>query len=49
MGRIGYERVSGPLSWERSRAALLAAYRAAAPEVHLRDALPSAPREAGGT
>jgi glycosyltransferase involved in cell wall biosynthesis len=47
MGRIGYERVSGPLSWERSRAALLAAYRAAAPEVHLRAALPSAQRETG--
>jgi len=26
MGRLGKERVSGPLSWENSRAALLAAY-----------------------
>ncbi len=29
MGEIGYRRVSGPLSWEHSRAALLAAYDAA--------------------
>jgi glycosyltransferase involved in cell wall biosynthesis len=41
MGRIGYERVAGDLSWERSRAALIAAYGAAAPEAHLRDASPS--------
>ena len=31
MGAIGKARVSGPLSWERSRAALLAAYEAARP------------------
>jgi glycosyltransferase involved in cell wall biosynthesis len=41
MGRIGYERVAGPLSWERSRVALIAAYVAAAPGAHLRDASPS--------
>jgi glycosyltransferase involved in cell wall biosynthesis len=41
MGRIGYERVAGPLSWERSRVALIAAYGAAAPGVHLGDASPS--------
>lgn len=29
MGRIGQERVSGPLSWDNSRAALVAAYEAA--------------------
>jgi glycosyltransferase involved in cell wall biosynthesis len=29
MGHIGRERVAGPLSWERSRIALLAAYEAA--------------------
>jgi glycosyltransferase involved in cell wall biosynthesis len=29
MGEIGRERVAGPLSWERSRTALLAAYEAA--------------------
>jgi glycosyltransferase involved in cell wall biosynthesis len=29
MGEIGRERVAGPLSWERSRLALLAAYEAA--------------------
>jgi glycosyltransferase involved in cell wall biosynthesis len=29
MGRIGQERISGPLSWENSQASLLAAYAAA--------------------
>jgi glycosyltransferase involved in cell wall biosynthesis len=29
MGEIGQARVSGPLSWEHSRTALLAAYEAA--------------------
>jgi len=37
MGEIGRERVGGPLSWERSRTALLAAYEAASA-----DALPTA-------
>lgn len=49
MGRIGFERVSGPLSWECSRVALSAAYRAAAPEAHRPDASAQARREAGGT
>lgn len=29
MGRLGHERISGPLSWDNSRKALLAAYAAA--------------------
>jgi hypothetical protein len=29
MGKIGQERISGPLSWQNSQASLLAAYAAA--------------------
>jgi glycosyltransferase involved in cell wall biosynthesis len=43
MGRIGQARVSGPLSWEHSKAALLAAYDAATGRV----AAPSIPRQRG--
>jgi glycosyltransferase involved in cell wall biosynthesis len=41
MGEIGQARVSGPLSWEHSREALLAAYARAAGT----DAVPSLPRQ----
>jgi hypothetical protein len=47
MGEIGKARVSGPLSWERSRAALLAAYAAAsgAAGTAAAPAVPSIPRQ----
>jgi glycosyltransferase involved in cell wall biosynthesis len=41
MGELGRERVAGPLSWERSKAVLLAAYQAAVPSI-------PRPREAAG-
>ncbi len=44
MGAIGRARVSGPLSWEHSRTALLAAY-AAAVGGHPAGAAPSIPRQ----
>jgi len=45
MGRIGQGRVSGPLSWEHSKAALLAAYDAATGRVPA----PSIPRQRSAT
>ena len=45
MGELGRERVAGPLSWEHSRAALVAAYAAAVAPVPSGGSVPR-PREA---
>ena len=49
MGDIGRARVSGPLSWERSRTALLAAYDAAVGTVATGTRVPSIPRQRRAT